>query len=266
LPIAAPESINDPGAVGHLADQNADLLVVCDFGQILSRDALATARVGGINLHGSLLPAYRGAAPVQRAMLSGDHVTGVSVIHMTPRLDGGPILTTRQTEIDDSETAGELEKRLAQLGVEATLEAVAKLEAWDGRSEIGRPQDPARVSKAPRLSKAEGEIDWSQTSRKIDCHVRAMQPWPVAFTHVRADHGKPPLRIGIKEVQPVEIPKSGEAPRPGTITSGEGLCVATGDGAVRIVRLQPAGRREMAAEEFMRGHQLTPGTAFERMP
>ena len=126
-------------------------MVVCDYGQILKPSVTRSDRLGGINLHGSLLPAYRGAAPVQRALLSGDTVTGVSVIHMTPRLDGGPIITTRETEIRDDETAGKLEERLSEIGVAATLEAIEKLVAWDGESEMGVSQDASRVSQKHRV-------------------------------------------------------------------------------------------------------------------
>ncbi|TWU32578.1 methionyl-tRNA formyltransferase [Novipirellula artificiosorum] len=247
-----PASINDDAAIEHLRAVSADLLVVCDYGQILKPSALSTASLGGINLHGSLLPAYRGAAPVQRSMLSGDSVTGVSVIHMTPKLDGGPIIATRETMIADHETAGELEDRLSRMGVEATNEAVNQLIHWDRDSEIGVVQDPAFATRAPRLSKAEGEIDWSQTARLIDCHVRGMQPWPVGYTFVRVEGKDDPVRLAIKQVQMVgEVPS--DVP-PGTITIDGGLKIAAQDRWIQIVKLQPAGKREMAADEFLRGH------------
>lgn len=260
LRIFDPTSINDPEAVDAIAAADADLLVVCDYGQILKPEALQTAPLGGINLHGSLLPAYRGAAPVQWAMLSGDAVTGVSVIHMTPRLDGGPILVSRQTEIKDTETAGELENRLAQLGTAATIEAVEMLIRWDGKSTIGSKQDPARVSKAPRLRKSDGEINWNQTARQIDCHVRGMQPWPTAFSHLKLRGDKPPLRVAIKRVKITD--QSSEAFAAGELLAGSGLRVASADRAVEIATIQPAGKREMSGEEFLRGHQLQPGMQF----
>ena len=249
-----PPSINDAEAVARLQVVNADLLVVCDYGQILKPAALATAPLGGINLHGSLLPAYRGAAPVQRSLLSGDAITGVTVIHMTPRLDGGPIVTTRQTLIQDTETAGELEDRLSQLGVDATLEAVQKLATWDRTSELGAPQDPAKVTRAARLSKAEAEINWDQTARMIDCHVRGMQPWPIAYFFVSVVGKDEPIRVAVKQVQ--SLGEVAEAVTPGTIlVDEEGFKVAAQDKWVQISRLQPAGKREMAAAEFLRGHQ-----------
>ena len=149
--LFAPDSINEVDAVDLVAQKSADLLMVCDYGQILKPAALETASLGGINLHGSLLPKYRGAAPVQCALLNGERVTGVSVIHMTPRLDGGPVVSFRETEIMDEETAGELEERLALIGVDATLEAVELLACWDRDTEIGVMQDATAITKAPRL-------------------------------------------------------------------------------------------------------------------
>ncbi len=260
LTIFDPPSINDSDAVQRISKLGADLLVVCDYGQILKPAALAAAPYGGINLHGSLLPAYRGAAPVQRALLSGDRLTGVTVIHMTPKLDGGPILCVRETEIGDQETAGDLEERLSNIGIDAVLESVERLSAWDRKSAIGKMQDPSKVSRAPRLSKAEGEIDWSRTPREIDCHVRGMQPWPIAFTFLALDESKPAIRLAIKQVSRSDVP-SGSA-NPGQIVAGDGLLVATGQGVIEINTLQPAGKREMDAHEFLRGHQIPSGTAF----
>lgn len=261
-----PPSINAPEAIAKLKDLAADLLVVCDFGQILSAEALSQARLGGINLHGSLLPAYRGAAPVQWALLSGDAETGVSVIHMTPRLDGGPILATARTPIQSTETAGELEMRLSQLGVEPTLRSVELLATWDGQSPIGQPQDPSQVSRAPRLEKAAGRIDWSWPAEKIDWHVRGMQPWPGAFTELTLSDGKTPLRIAVRQVSVLPETAASEAsqasPQPGELLSTAALQIATGRGVIQIDRLQVAGKNEVTAGEFLRGHRLPVGTRF----
>lgn len=256
LPLATPSSVNEADGIELLRSLAADLLVVCDYGEILRPQALATTPLGGINLHGSLLPAYRGAAPVQRALLAGERMTGVTVIHMTPRLDGGPIVATRSTEIRDTETAGELEQRLAALGVDATLEAIETLSGWDRNSEIGQPQDPDRVSRAPRLRKAEGEIDWGWATRQVDCHIRGMQPWPGAFTFLHADANKPPLRVAIRTARPAAVPPPDRSIA-GERIGHEGLVIATGDGAIEVETLQPAGRRAMSGEEFARGHART---------
>ncbi|QDV44681.1 Methionyl-tRNA formyltransferase [Stieleria neptunia] len=260
LSILDPASINDVEAIGQLKALQPDLLVVCDYGQILKPDALAVSNLGGINLHGSLLPAYRGAAPVQRALLNGDRETGVSVIHMTPKLDGGPILGTRRTTIADDETSGQLEQRLSQLGVDLVLQSIDELERWDGESPIGEVQDTERATKAPRLSKREAQVDWQRSCREIDCLVRGMQPWPVAFSMIKVRENKPPLRLTILKVTPVEQPT--DDLQPGQITGGKELVVMAGDGALRIDTLCPAGKREMTGEEFQRGYQLARGTQF----
>jgi len=271
LELYDPPSINTPESIAHLARFNADLLVVCDFGQILSNEALATARLGGINLHGSLLPAYRGAAPVQRALLSGDTVTGISVIHMTPRLDGGPILAIAQTPIGDDETAGQLERRLSLLGVDPTLQSVQMLARWDGASPLGVMQDPAKVSRAPRLEKESGKIDWAQSTRMLGCHIRGMQPWPGAFTELMTPDSKTPMRIAVLAASEVPTSETSQqaadaehraerVPEPGTLLSEKELRIATGDGEIRIDRLQVAGRAPVDGEAFLRGYRLTVGT------
>ncbi|QDT04391.1 Methionyl-tRNA formyltransferase [Rubripirellula lacrimiformis] len=262
LPIFAPDTINDPDAIEKVGALNPWLLVVCDYGHILKPDALATATIGGINLHGSLLPLYRGAAPVQWSLLNGDAVTGVSVIHMTPRLDGGPIIASAQTPIHSDETAGELEQRLSEIGIAATLESVETLSKWDGEQTIGTVQDAAKVTKAPRLAKSDGDIDWGRSAAEIDFHVRGMQPWPVAFTHILVDPSKPPVRLAIKSVTATDLDASGHSA--GEIIDGapferKGLLVASGDRIIEITRLQPAGKREMPATDFLRGHAPPPG-------
>lgn len=267
LRIEAPPSVNTPDGIALLRSLEPDLLVVCDFGQILSNEALAIAKLGGINLHGSLLPAYRGAAPVQRALLAGEAVTGVSVIHMTPKLDGGPILETAQTAIRPDETAGELEARLAQLGVAPTVASVAMLARWDGVSQLGHRQDPDRVTRAARLHKEEGRIDWRRGVEQIDWQIRGMSPWPGAFTELRPGGDKPPLRIAIRKATPIEHETCfpGHAhpgTHPGTILDNTELHVATGRGVIRIDRLQVAGRGEVDGAEFLRGYRLRPGDRF----
>lgn len=276
LPILSPDSINSDDSVRTLMQIQPDLLVVCDYGQILGDAALATATLGGINLHGSLLPRYRGAAPVQRALLAGDEITGISVIHMTPKLDGGPILASAQTPITESETSGELEDRLSHLGVEPTLTAMTMLDNWDRVSELGVRQDPEAVTKAPRLNKKEALINWNQTSKQIHCFIRGMQPWPIAFCFFPTASGKAPLRIAVKTARVVDPVATGnpesveiadtqgdfsDAPSdPGTLLHRNRMLIKTGDGVLELLTIQPAGKREMTAEEFLRGYQPEIGT------
>lgn len=261
LPVYDPPSINTDEARAWLVNWQADLLVVCDYGQILSSATLATSRLGGINLHGSLLPRYRGAAPVQWAVYHGDLETGVSVIHMTPQLDGGPILTTRRTPIGDRETAAELEPRLAQLGVPAVLEALEMLAAWDGHSPLGQLQDAAQASKAPRLSKNLGQIDWHKTARQIQQQIRAFQPWPGSYTDWQTPKGDW-LRLIVQQVSDATTPPAAAAGAVcGQIVHVDRteLWVATGAGVLRLERLQPASKRSMDVAEFLRGHPMQLG-------
>lgn len=264
LPLFAPEDINTAAARDTLASAQADLFVVCDYGQILKRRTLATSRLGGINLHGSILPRYRGAAPLNWAIWQGESKTGVTVIHMTPLLDGGPILAVRHTPIGPLETAAELEPRLAQLGVEPVLESLELLASWDGKSTLGQPQDPALASKAPRLKKTDGLIQWNQTARQIQNQIRALQPWPGCYTFWSRDAGEP-LRLVIEQVRVLLSDPADDdcqaVAEPGTIVAATGnqLLVTTTGGLVSIERLQPAGKRMMDVAEFLRGYPLQPG-------
>ena len=260
IPVLAPESINTPEARQQLVELHPELLVVCDYGQILSSQSLGVAPLGGINLHGSLLPKYRGAAPVHWAILNGEKETGVTVIHMTPRLDGGPILSVRRTPIGPDETMPELESRLSQLGVDAVKEAISKLAAWDRTSPLGELQDPHQASKAPRLTKQDGAVDWSRSAEQIHNQVRALQPWPGTYTNWLRSSGEP-LRLILVQVRSAECGVRSES---GTVlvSDGKQLVVATGDGALAIERIQPAGKRVMAVDEFLRGYALQVGDRF----
>jgi len=262
VPILAPERINDPDAIAAIKALAPDLLVVCDYGQILSPAALAVAPHGGINLHGSLLPRHRGAAPVQWAILEGDAVSGASVIHMTPALDAGNVIAARETPIGAAETAPELEQRLAALGVDAVLEAIDLLVAAGPGSTPGVPQDPARVTRAPRLAKADGLVDWSQPAIRIARKRRALEPWPRTATFLHAGD-RPPLRVVLEDVAVAAAEPAGRgtepAAAPGTILAADdaGLMVACGEQTRLVIRrLVPEGKRSMSAAEFLRGHAL----------
>ncbi|PQO46367.1 methionyl-tRNA formyltransferase [Blastopirellula marina] len=266
LPIYDPQSINTDDAREILAEQNADLLVVCDYGQILSNESLALARLGGINLHGSILPKYRGAAPVNWAVYNGDAETGITVIHMTPKLDGGPCLKVVRTPIGPDETAVDLEPRLALLGVPAVLESIAMLETHDGDSLVGEPQDASLVSKAPRLKKTDADVDWHKSAQQIYNQYRAFQPWPGCYTHLSRG-AKAPLRLILAEIALADAPSDPPA-SPGTIAvaQGEDLRVATGDGEIVVRKIQPAGKKVMDAAEFIRGYQPAVGDSFLSEP
>lgn len=253
--VHAPDSINSEEGLTLLDQNEADLFVVCDYGQILSKQALAKARLGGINLHGSLLPKYRGAAPINWALLNGDKVAGITVIHMTPRLDGGPMICQRSLDVGPNEDAVQLEERLSKLGVEAVIEAMDQLATWDGESLIGEVQSKELVTKAPRLQKADGAVDWTKSATELCNQVRALKPWPGTFTNLLRE-GKEPMRVILKQVALAEIddiPDVISESGTGTATE-EGIIVKCGEGALSIQRLQPAGKREMESSEFVRGY------------
>jgi methionyl-tRNA formyltransferase len=252
--VLDPEDINAQPAREQLAKLDADLFVVADYGQILSAETLALARQGAINLHGSLLPKYRGAAPINWAIYHGETETGVSVIHVTPRVDAGPVLAQGKTAIGPNETAVELETRLADLGAPVVCETIDAIEAGTTR---WLPQDLALATKARRLRKSDGAIDWSRSALAIKNQVRALQPWPRAYTdwfHAARE----PMRLIIGRVEVREAPRQAQ---PGEILIAEKdeLLVAAGQGAVTILELQPAGRQMMPTADFLRGHPVQPG-------
>jgi methionyl-tRNA formyltransferase len=261
----APDDINADALRPRLREFGADLFVVCDYGQILAADTLAIPRLGGINLHGSLLPKYRGAAPVNWAILEGEQETGVTVIHMTPKLDAGPQLVRRQISIAHDETAAELEPRLAQLGVEAVCESLELLEAWDGTSPLGQPQEGGQATRAPRLRKSDGRVDWARTAQQISNQVRGLKPWPGTYAHLERGKG-PPLRLILERV--LAHPDWPLDAAPGSVVLAEDgrLCIATGEGVLEILRIQPAGKRVMDVDEFLRGHPLQVGERFCEPP
>jgi methionyl-tRNA formyltransferase len=258
LDVWSPATVNVPESQSRLQSLTADLLVVCDYGEILRSETLATTRLGGINLHGSLLPRYRGAAPVQWAILRGETETGNSVIQMTPGLDAGPCLGQQRTPIDPDEDAGQLEERLAAMGAELVCRVIDELELG---AEKPIEQDKSQASKAPRLKKEQGAIDWSRPAQEIKNQVRALRPWPRAYTFWHRTDTEP-LRINIDRVN-LDGPVSASRGAPGTIlNSTDRVMIAAGDRPLEILELQPAGKRSMPAAEFVRGYRISPGDRF----
>jgi methionyl-tRNA formyltransferase len=255
LPVSQPDSVNTPEFLAMLEAWQADLLVVADFGQILSSATLRGARLGGINVHGSLLPKYRGAAPIAWAIYHGEEQAGVSIIQMTTELDAGGVLLQEGIPIEPQETAGQLESRLAILGADLAERAVDLLES--GKASI-IPQDQDRATKAPRLRKEDGRIDWARSARQIHLQVRAMSPWPIAYAAWPADD-RPEHRLQVIRTETVEGIGSAQ---PGEVVGvGKGgLVVATGEGGLRLIEVRPAGRKGMSGEEFARGARLQLGS------
>ncbi|MCC6493845.1 MAG: methionyl-tRNA formyltransferase [Pirellulales bacterium] len=257
ISVWQPETVNDEAAVAELRRLQPELVVVCDYGEILKPEVLAVAPLGAINLHGSLLPKYRGAAPVQWAVLNGDAETGNTVFQITPGLDAGPILGSDRIAIDPDETAGQLEARLAQRGGELVLSVIEQLVAGNARP---IQQDRSQASKAPRLQKEHGQIDWSRPAVSINNQVRGLDPWPRAYTDWQRAAANP-LRLIIHRARVVETPDAGVVPTdPGTILeAGPRLLAAAGDGVLELLTVQPAGKRAMTAAELLRGYPLAVG-------
>lgn len=270
LPVLAPETIRDPQARHDLESLHADLFVVCDYGQILPPEILALPPLGGVNLHGSLLPRHRGAAPVQWTLLEGDAITGVSVIHMTPALDAGGVIVARATPVAPRETAVELEARLAELGAGAVVEAVERLAAARAvgvdPAGLGLPQDAAQATRAPRIAKQDGIVDWSLPAARLERMRRAYEPWPRLTTQFVRGDGLP-QRLVLEDVTVSERPAAAAAPGTVLEASAGRLVVACGGGsALEIVRVVPEGRRGMSAAEFLRGSPLREGMRLGTIP
>ncbi len=257
-PVFQPERVNTPAALADLRGLEPDLLVVAAYGQILSRELLAIPRLGAINVHASLLPKYRGAAPVAYAILNGDAETGVSIIQVLPQLDAGPILAVVRTPIGPQETAGILEDRLAQLAVEVLPAVVEQFAAGSIRP---LPQTETLVTRAPKLTKQMGAIDWTRSAEQVDFQIRAMQPWPNPYTYLHSP-GRAPQRLLVLAGRPAGelLPDA----LPGTLCTPDRdrLLVQTGHGALEVLRIQPEGKRPMSAADFLRGRKLASDDRF----
>jgi methionyl-tRNA formyltransferase len=253
--VVQPEDVNAPASLELIRSLQPDLLVTAAYGQILSPALLSIARLGGINLHGSILPGYRGAAPVARAIQNGETETGVTVIRMTPRIDAGGTLNTASTPIGPNETAGELEVRLAKLGAPLVARVVDALAL--GPVPVV-PQDRSKVTKAPKLRKEDGVIDWSLPAQAVHNLVRAMQPWPVASTswQARPAQARPPIRLIVHRT---EIAPGQGAPGEVIEAAGDRLVVAGGDGALALLLIQLPGKKRSTPGDFLRGYRIAPG-------
>ncbi len=249
LAVRTPLRLKEPATQAEFAALGADLAVVAAYGLMLPPPVLAAPRHGCLNIHASLLPRWRGAAPIQRAILAGDDETGITIMQMEAGLDTGPILLQEALPIGPTMTAGELHDRLAALGARLIVAALAELEA--GRL-APTPQPEEGVTYAAKLDRAEGRLDWELPAADLALKVRAFDPWPGAwFTQGQET---------IKVLAATLVPTQATEP-PGTVIAGDGgLIVACGVGALRLERLQRPGRGALAAPDFLRGYPLAPGT------
>ena len=255
LSVMRPSSMKDRSVIAELREARADVFAVVAFGMILPSDALTLPRAGCVNLHGSLLPDYRGASPVQRALWDGRAETGVCTLFMDEGIDTGDVIACRRETIRDDDDAASLAARLAALGAPLLAESVAQ--AAEGRAPRA-PQDRASGSYAGRLKKSDGVVDWSLPARVVWSHARAVTPWPGAATTFR---GK---RVILTRTRPEAAPAGGT---PGSLlgSDDDGLRVACASGALRVLRLKPEGRAELDAAEWARGARPQPGERFETL-
>ncbi|RMF11433.1 MAG: methionyl-tRNA formyltransferase [Alphaproteobacteria bacterium] len=257
IPVHTPERLKgDAAIVEELTGLDLDVAVVVAYGLILPREVLEAPRLGALNIHASLLPRWRGAAPIQRAILAGDRETGITIMKMDEGLDTGPILARRAIAIRPDETAGTLHDRLAALGAEMIAEV---LPAYAFGSLTPRPQPQEGVTYARKIEKRETRIDWGEDAPALARRIRAFSPAPGARAWLDGE----PLKILMARPSG-HVGKEG-AP-PGTVLAASPLVVACGDGAVEITRLQRPGRAPLEAEEFLRGFRIEPGMRFEPAP
>jgi methionyl-tRNA formyltransferase len=254
IPVLQPAKIRDEAFLQHIRDLRVDLGVVVAFGRILSDALLAIPRLGMINVHASVLPRYRGAAPIQRAVLAGDAETGVTIMRVERELDAGPTFAVSTVPIPENATSGDMEAVLAALGAQLLLPVVDDLAS--GRA-VETPQDHARATFAPKVTKDEGSIDWTAPAGVIHNKVRGLQPWPLASTRL------PPVRLLLRRTSPLGV--RSDPGGPGTVVraAGDELIVECGGGTLlRVLELQPEGRRTMTAREFLAGRGVAEGARF----
>ena len=252
LQVRQPPSFKSPQTQEMLRDAEVDALIVVAYGQILPSAALGIPKLGCFNIHGSLLPRWRGAAPIQRAILAGDCLTGVTIMRMEAGLDTGPMLGSRTADIGLRDNAQTVHDKLSTIGAELMLETLTALSAGTAR-EV--PQPAEGVTYADKISKAEAPIDWRHAAGQISRQVRAFNPWPVAQTQFNGEA----LRIWDADTIDLHFAGAGRDVPPGTVmaATGEGIDVACGSGILRILRLQLPGRKPLTAQEFLQGQRLS---------
>ena len=241
LPVYQPESFKSEEAQQELANLNADVMVVVAYGLLLPKVVLDTPRLGCVNVHGSILPRWRGAAPIQRALWAGDAETGVTIMQMDEGLDTGDMLHIATCPITAEDTSASLYTKLAELGPPALIETLNSMAAGTA---VAEPQDDNLANYAKKLSKEEADIDWQMDAAQLERNIRAFNPWPVCFTQMQENT--------VKIWQADVVEQSGEA---GTVLHADkqGIVIACGENALRITQLQPQGKKPMSAQDFLYG-------------
>ncbi len=250
LPVLQPASLGDPSLIGRLKSLEADLFVVVAF-RILPKEILSLPRVGAFNLHASLLPKYRGAAPIHWAIINGEKETGVTTFFLEEKVDTGNIILQARVPIGPDETFGELHDKLGEVGAEIALHTVRLIEM--GKA-IPKSQNDGEATTAPKIFKEQCRIDWTRNARQVHNFVRGLSPSPCAFTI----HGEKSIKIYRTKIEPSVSPEA-----PGTVCeTNNRLVVATTEEGIEILEVQQEGRRKMSAEEFLRGYRIKKGDQF----
>ena len=247
IPVFQPNTLKNEDEQARLRELAPEVIIVVAYGKLLPKAVLDIPPHGCINVHGSLLPRWRGAAPIQWAVIAGDEMAGVTTMQMAEGLDTGDMLLTYETKVGEKETAGELFDRLAQSGAELLTQTLVKLDEI-----TPRPQDDAQSCYAHMLDKQMAVIDWSRSAHEIDCLIRGLNPWPIALTALSGER----LKVFAAE-------KAAGNGEPGTVLEADpkkGLTVACGEGALRLTEIQLVGGKRMKATDFLRGHAIEVGT------
>ncbi len=254
IPVFQPKRVREPECVEELKQYNADIIVVIAFGQILPKEILEMTPYGCVNVHASLLPKYRGAAPIQWAVIDGEEVSGVTTMQMDEGLDTGDMLLKTEIRLDETETGGSLHDKLAAAGAELCVRTLKGLEE---KTVVSEPQGESPTAYARMLDKKLGNIDWSRDAGSIERLVRGLNPWPSAYTNW---DGKV-MKIWEAKAEKRETETGGV---PGTVISVEkdGFCVETGDGVLKVLALQIPGKKRMDADAFLRGYEIAEGTVL----
>lgn len=261
VPVITPENVNADDILQVIRDQNADLGYVAAFGQKIGHVLLHEMfPVGIVNLHGSVLPKLRGAAPIQWSVINGSHEAGVTVFRIVEKMDAGPILMTRQTAIGNDETASDLHDRLARIGCDAVRETFKMLEA--DPSTAGTPQDESLATKAPKLKKTDGHITFDAPAAALISRINGLWDWPGAICRFVSADGKRDERVTLARVRPYEGQSQAAANEDALGTITDMMALQARDGAIEILEIRPAGKNLMAWPDFVNGRHVQPGDRF----
>lgn len=252
-PVVQPTKLRTGEFAAWLREQRADVALVVAYGRILPRDVLDAPRLGCVNVHASLLPKYRGAAPITWAVVHGETETGVTLMKLDEGMDTGPTFARVTTPLDPDETAGALGERLARLGADAVKEWLQRYVTGDVTL---APQDDARATAAPMLAKEHGTIDWTRPARRVHDHVRGMSPWPGAFTRLKE------RTVKVHATRVVDGTRAGATPGAVLVADKSRVLVACGQGCVELVTVQPEGKRAMPASDWAMGRGVAEGDTF----